>query len=227
MRPSQNECLMTGLHSSPGTLPACNYHPDPFSLLFSSLQPKLYSAISVHCWWNMYFLTSNLKIQLSRELKRASNHDPKISKQCWSNYCFMTPSSMTLHQLRAIEFTNSSFSSLDNCFINGELGTLNQSVLHVITLYVSMLLPLTHTFFFKDCFQNDSPHDFFFKKSSCFLNELLLYKKNTPALLWYANGVHCETSPSCLALCAIIAIVVFLLFFFLSVHTYLSSLEHL
>lgn len=101
-------------------------------------------------------------------LKRSSNHDPKISKQRWSNYCFMTPSSMTLHPLRAIEFTNSSFSSLDNCFINGELGTLNQSVLHVITLYVYTLLPLTHTFFFQRLFPKWLPSWFFFLKKLLF-----------------------------------------------------------
>lgn len=58
----------------------------------------------------------------------------------------MTPSSMTLHYLGAIEFTNASVSSLANYFINGELGTPNQSVSPVITLYVSALVPhATHT----------------------------------------------------------------------------------
>lgn len=44
---------------------------------------------------------------------------------------------MTLLYLWAIESTNASFSSLANCFINGELGTPNQSVLSLMILQVS------------------------------------------------------------------------------------------
>lgn len=131
MRPSQNECLMTRLHSSPGTVPACNYILDLFFPLCSAVH-TLHSKRSTFllCFLNFLLFTiwnSTPLYVKSKKLKLI------ILMQYWSNYFLMTPFSMTLHYLWAIEFTHAS--SLANCFINGELGTPYQSVSDEITHY--------------------------------------------------------------------------------------------
>lgn len=58
MRPSQNECLMTGLHVSHEILAECNYPPDPSSKMSPAF--PLAAPASHHFQW---------KIQLHHVLK--------------------------------------------------------------------------------------------------------------------------------------------------------------